>query len=152
MKRIGIFPGSFDPFTKGHYSIVERALSFMDEIIIGVAVNSDKHTMFSKEKRVQMIQELYKDNPRVSVEAFEEITTDFAKKKNAGFIIRGIRTADDFQYEDTVAYVYRQISGIETILLFTEPDLIHVSSTIVRELLRYHKDVSQFLPEGMKID
>ncbi len=152
MKRIGIFPGSFDPFTKGHYSIVERALSFMDEIIIGVAVNNDKHTMFSKEKRVQMIQELYKDNPRVSVEAFEEITTDFAKKKNAGFIIRGIRTADDFQYEDTVAYVYRQISGIETILLFTEPDLIHVSSTIVRELLRYHKDVSQFLPEGMKID
>ena len=150
--RRAIFPGSFDPFTKGHYSIVERALSFMDEIIIGVAVNSDKHTMFSKEKRVQMIQELYKDNPRVSVEAFEEITTDFAKKKNAGFIIRGIRTADDFQYEDTVAYVYRQISGIETILLFTEPDLIHVSSTIVRELLRYHKDVSQFLPEGMKID
>ena len=152
MKRIGIFPGSFDPFTKGHYSIVERALSFMDEIIIGVAVNSDKHTMFSKEKRVQMIQELYKDNPRFSVETFAAITTDFAKKKNAGFIIRGIRTADDFQYEDTVAYVYRQISGIETILLFTEPDLIHVSSTIVRELLRYHKDVSQFLPEGMKID
>jgi len=152
MKKIAIFPGSFDPFTKGHYSIVERALSFIDEIIIGVAVNSDKHTLFSTEKRVQMIQELYKDNSRITVEAFEGITTDFAKRKGAEFIIRGIRTSNDFEYEDTVAYVYRKISGIETIFLFTEPELVHISSTIVRELLHYHQDVSQFIPEGMKLD
>lgn len=152
MKKIAIFPGSFDPFTKGHYSIVERALSFIDEIIIGVAVNNDKQYLFSTEKRVQMIQELYKNNSCITVEAFEGITTDFAKRKGAEFIIRGIRTSNDFEYEDTVAYVYRKISGIETIFLFTEPELIHISSTIVRELLHYHQDVSQFIPEGMKLD
>lgn len=149
MKKIAIFPGTFDPFTKGHYSIVERAMTFMDELIIGVGINEAKRTWFPIEKRVQMIQKLYENNPHIKVEAYQDITVDFAKEKKANFIIRGIRTVNDFEYEKTIADVNCKMSGIETILLFTEPELSCISSSIVRELLSYHKDVSSFLPDGM---
>lgn len=147
-----IFPGTFDPFTIGHYSVVKRALTFMDEVIIGIGVNDGKRTWFPTEKRVQMIRDLFKDEPRISVEAYTGLTVDFASERGAGFIIRGIRTVRDFEYEETIADVNRKLSGIETILLFTEPELTSVSSTIVRELLQYGKDVTPFLPEGMKIE
>ncbi len=151
MKR-AIFPGTFDPFTVGHYSVIKRALTFMDEIIIGVGVNMTKHTYFPSEKRVKMISDLYKDEPRVKVVEYDTLTVDLALKYEAGFIVRGIRTVKDFEYEETIADINRQLASIETILLFTEPELTAVSSTIVRELLAYGKDVSMFLPEGMKID
>lgn len=150
MKR-AIFPGTFDPFTIGHYSIVERALTFMDEIIIGIGVNENKNTFFPVDKRVEMIKELYKDDNRVKVEAYSELTVDFAKRSGAEFIIRGIRTVRDFEYEETIADINRKLSGLETILLFTEPELSSISSTIVRELLKFGKDVSEFLPKDMKI-
>ncbi len=151
MKR-AIFPGTFDPFTTGHYSVVKRALTFMDELVIGIGVNEGKRTWFTTEKRVEMIKRLYADNPRVKVEAYSDLTCDFAKRMDAGFIIRGIRTVKDFEYEETIADINRQLSGIETILLFTEPELTSVSSSIVRELLSYSKDITSFVPKGLIID
>lgn len=151
MKR-AIFPGTFDPFTIGHYSVVKRALTFMDEIIIGIGINDSKRTWFPTEKRVEMVKKLYADEPRVRVEAYDNLTVDFAIQHNAGFIIRGIRTVRDFEYEETIADINRKLAGIETILLFTEPELTSVSSTIVRELLHYGKDVTPFLPEGLDIN
>ncbi|HJC97835.1 MULTISPECIES: pantetheine-phosphate adenylyltransferase [Bacteroidaceae] len=151
MKR-AIFPGTFDPFTIGHYSVVERALTFMDEIIIGIGVNEKKHTWFPTEKRVRMIEKLYADNPRIRVEAYDGLTVDFARMREAQFIIRGIRTVHDFEYEETIADINRKLAGVETILLFTEPELTSISSTIVRELLSYGKDVSTFLPADLDIN
>lgn len=151
MKR-AIFPGTFDPFTIGHYSVVKRTLTFMDEIIIGIGINDSKRTWFPTEKRVEMVKKLYADEPRVRVEAYDNLTVDFAIQHDAGFIIRGIRTVRDFEYEETIADINRKLAGIETILLFTEPELTSVSSTIVRELLHYGKDVTPFLPEGLDIN
>lgn len=150
MKR-AIFPGTFDPFTVGHYSVVKRALTFMDEVIISIGINESKRTWFPTEKRLDMIRKLYADDPRVKVMAYDGLTIDFAIEQNAQVIIRGIRTVRDFEYEETIADVNRKLSGIETILLFTEPELTSVSSTIVRELLQFDKDVTPFLPQGMKI-
>lgn len=149
--RRAIFPGTFDPFTIGHYSIVKRALTFMDEIVIGIGVNENKKTYFPTEERVEMIRRLYKDEPRIKVEAYDCLTIDFAKHVDASFIVRGIRTVNDFEYEETIADINRKLAGIETILLFTEPEMTCISSTIVRELLTYGKDISSFVPRGMGI-
>lgn len=150
MKR-AIFPGTFDPFTTGHFSIVERALTFMDEIIIGIGINESKNTYFAIDKRVEVIRDFYKNESRVKVEAYNTLTIDFAKEMNADFIIRGIRTVKDFEYEESISDVNRKLAGVETILLFTEPELSCVSSTLVRELLSFGKDVSQFIPKGLKL-
>ena len=150
--RRAIFPGPFDPFTIGHYSIVTRALTFMDEVTIGIGINENKNTYFPIEKRVEMIQKLYKNEPRIKVMSYDCLTIDFAQQVDAQFIVRGIRTVKDFEYEETIADINRKLAGIETILLFTEPELTCISSTIVRELLSYNKDISMFIPEGMEID
>ena len=150
--RRDIFPGTFDPLTIGHYSVVKRALTFMDEVVIGIGINENKKTWFPTEKRVEMIEKLFADDPRVKVDSYECLTIDFARAKEAQFIVRGIRTVHDFEYEETIADINRKLAGIETILLFTEPELTSISSTIVRELLQFGKDVTPFLPEGMKID
>ena len=147
-----IFPGTFDPFTVGHASIVSRALTFIDEIVIAIGINESKHTHFPLEQRKRMISDYYKENPRISVQTYDGLTTDFAREAGANLIVRGIRTVRDFEYEETIADINRQLTGIETILLFTEPELTCVSSTIVRELLSFGKDVSQFLPKGMNIN
>ncbi len=123
----------------------------MDEVVIGIGINENKRTWFSTEKRIDMIRHLYKDEPRVKVEAYDDLTIDFAQRMDARFIVRGIRTVKDFEYEETIADINRQLSGIETILLFTEPELTSVSSSVVRELLSFGKDVSRFLPEGLTI-
>ena len=148
MKR-AIFPGTFDPFTIGHESVVNRALCFIDEIIIGIGINEGKETYFPLEKRLSMVRELYKNEPRVRVETYNSLTIDFAKDMKATLIVRGIRTVKDFEYEETIADINRKLSGVETILLFTEPELTCISSTTVRELLVFGKDVTQFLPKGM---
>lgn len=146
--RRAIFPGTFDPFTIGHASIVRRALTFIDEVVIGIGINDNKNTYFPVEKREQMIRDLYRDEPRVKVQAYDCLTTDFARQMEANLIIRGIRTVKDFEYEETIADINRKLTGIETILLFTEPEMTCISSTTVRELMRYGKDVSRFLPGG----
>ena len=150
MKR-AIFPGTFAPFTRGHHSIVKRTLTFMDEVIVGIGINEGKHCLIPVEKRVEMIRQLYADEPRVKVMAYSGLTVDFAKEQEAGFIVRGIRSVKDFEYEEGIADINKKLSGIETIFLFTEPELSSVSSSVVRELLHYGKDVSMFLPEGMEI-
>lgn len=150
-KHIALFPGTFDPFTIGHASLVERGLNLVDEIIISIGINDKKNTYFSLEKRLEAIQELYKDEPRVQVRAYNSLTVDFAQQVHAGFILRGIRTVNDFEYEKNIADVNRMLSGIETFILFTEPKHTHISSSIVRELLRYGKDISPFIPKGMNL-
>ena len=140
-KRIALFPGTFDPFTIGHQSLVRRGLELVDEIVISIGINDKKLTYFSLEKRMEAIWNLYKDNPRVKV----------AKEVGAGFILRGIRTVNDFEYEKTIADVNRKLTGIETFILFTEPEHTHISSSIVRELLRYGKDISQFVPKETRL-
>ena len=124
----------------------------MDEVIIGIGINDNKKTWFPMDKRLEMIRGLFADEPRIRVEAYDSLTVDFAKEQDAGFIVRRIRTVHDFEYEETIADINRKLAGIETILLFTEPELTSISSTIVRELLQFGKDVTPFLPEGMKID
>lgn len=151
MTRRAIFPGTFDPFTVGHASIVNRSLGFMDELIIGIGINENKNTYFPIEKREEMIRRLYAHEPRVKVVSYDNLTVDLAKQWEAHFIIRGIRTVKDFEYEETIADINRKLEGIETILLFTEPELTCVSSSVVRELLSFGKDISRFLPEGMTI-
>ena len=150
-KRIALFPGTFDPFTIGHESLVQRALGLVDEIVIAIGVNESKKTYFSLEQRLDMIGNLYENEPRVKVGYYDCLTIDFAKKIGAKYILRGIRSVNDFEYEKTIADMNRALSGIETFVLFTEPALTHVSSTQVRELLRYGHDVSDFVPKGMKI-
>ncbi len=148
--RRAIFPGTFDPFTTGHADIVKRALAFVDELVIGIGVNEGKHALLPVERREELIRELYKNEPRIEVRAYNGLTTDFAREVGAGLIVRGTRTVQDFEYERTLADI-NSVLGIETILLFTEPALSYVSSSAVRELIKHGKDVSAFLPEGMKI-
>ena len=150
-KRIAVFPGTFDPFTIGHQSIVNRGLSIVDEIVIAVGVNEKKSTCFPLEKRLDVIRDLYKDEPRVKVMSYSQLTVDFAQEIGAGFILRGIRSATDFEYERVIADVNRKLTGIETLILFTEPELSHVSSSVVRELLHFGKDISQFVPKETKL-
>ena len=145
-----IFPGSFDPFTKGHESVARRALEFCEEMVIAVGYNGQKKNsgLFSVEDRVKMISEFYHDEPRIKVIAYSTLTTDVARKMGCTHILRGVRTVIDFEYERQLADVNRHLTGIETILLFNEPAMAYINSTTVRELLIFGKDVKDFLPDG----
>lgn len=151
MCKIALFPGTFDPFTLGHLSLVERGLNFVDEIIIAMGVNQEKKTFFTFEQRQQMISRLFKPNPRVKVKCYKGLTVDLAKETGAKFILRGVRSVADFEYERTIAEVNRKITGIETFFLFTEPEYAHISSSVVRELLSWGKPVDKFVPAGLNI-
>lgn len=150
--RTAIFPGSFDPYTKGHDSIARRGLQLFDRIIIGVGINEKKKGIMAVEKRIQALKNLYRNEPRISVGAYSDLTVDFAKRKQADFILRGVRSHKDFEYELAIADVNKRLSGIETVILFTEPDLACISSTIVRELMHFGRDITEFLPEGFSIE
>ena len=147
MERIAIFPGSFDPFTVGHASVVRRALPLFDKIIIGVGINENKRALFPVEKRVETIRRIYSREPRISVYSYDTLTTDFARKMGARFILRGLRSVRDFEYERDIAEMNSQITGIETVLLFTEHQYACISSSAIRELISYGKDVSEYLPK-----
>jgi pantetheine-phosphate adenylyltransferase len=151
MKKIALFPGTFDPLTIGHLSLIERGLNLVDEIIIAIGINNNKKTFFSLEQRMEMISRFFESNPNVSVKNYDSLTVDFAKEVGAKFILRGIRSVNDFEYEKNIADVNRKISGIETFILFTEPEHTHISSSIVRELLYYGKDINGFVPKGLRI-
>ena len=133
MKR-AIFPGTFDPFTIGHASIVKRAITFIDELVIGIGYNENKRTMFSIEEREKTLRELYKNEPRVKIASYNDLTVDFARRMDAQFIIRGIRCVKDFEYEETIADINRKLAGIETILLFNEKD----NNCITNACRQYH--------------
>ena len=147
MKKTAIFPGSFDPFTVGHASIVERGLAMFDEIVIGIGVNEKKKALYPPHKRVEVIAALYADEPPVRVVAYDDLTIDLAERVGARFILRGLRSVKDFEYERDIAAINARLSGIETVLLITDPQHSSVSSSVVRELIHFGKDVSDFLPK-----
>lgn len=144
----GLFVGSFDPFTIGHDSIVRRALPLFDHIIIGVGVNERKKYMLDAEERVRRIKRLYADNPKIEVKAYSDLTINFARREQATYIIKGVRSVKDFEYEREQADVNRLLSGVETIFLYAEPQLSSISSSMVRELQHFGRDISKFLPKG----
>lgn len=145
--KTGIFVGSFNPFTIGHDSIVRRALPLFDRLVIGVVGdNVHKPDMPSAEERMQVIRDLYADDARIEVKPYNGLAMDFAKAENAKFIVKGVRTVSDFEYEQWQADFNRKLGGIETILLYTEPELASVSSSAVRELQHFGVDVSNYLP------
>ena len=144
----GLFVGSFDPITIGHDSIVRRALPLFDHIIIGVGVNERKKYMLSAEERVKRIKRLYADEAKIEVKAYSDLTIDFARREQATYIIKGVRSVKDFEYEREQADVNRLLSGVETIFLYAEPQLSSISSSMVRELQHFGRDISEFLPKG----
>lgn len=146
MKR-AIFPGSFDPYTIGHHDIVMRGLQVFDEIVIGIGHNYTKRETFPLDERLVVIQRIYSNEPRVRVEIYEGLTVDFALKHDAQFILRGVRSTLDFEYERNIAEANKQLSGIETILLYTRPEYAHISSTLVRDLHSHGKDIAAYLPK-----
>lgn len=146
MQRTGVFTGSFDPFTTGHADIVSRALPLFDKIVIGVGYNERKTYMTSAEERVSAISRLYADEPRVEARMFNDLAADFALRERAAFIIKGVRSVKDFEYEREQADINRRICGIDTMLIFSSPELSSVSSSLVRELMHFGRDVSEFLP------
>ena len=147
MKKIAIFPGSFDPFTIGHASIVERGLPLFDEIVIGVGFNANKRSLLSPEERVEAIHNLYANEPRIRVVAYNDLTIDLARREGANYILRGLRSVKDFEYERDIANINNRLAGVETVLLFTEPQFSDISSSVVRELIAFGKDVTDFLPK-----
>lgn len=147
MYKKAIFPGTFDPFTIGHEALVRRGLTFLDEIIVAIGINDSKKSAFSTEERLAAIRKLYSGEPRVKAMTYSGLTVDFAIEQNATLILRGIRSSSDFEYEKLIADVNRKVAGIETVLLITEPEYAHISSSVVRELMRFGRDVSDFLPQ-----
>ncbi len=143
-----VFPGSFDPFTVGHDAIVRRALPLFDKIIIGVGVNVRKQYLYSADKRVEDIARLYAAEPKVEVKAYSGLLVDFARQEGARFIVKGVRSVKDFEYEREQADINLKIGGLDTLLLFSEPQYQSVSSSMVRELLHFGRDVSEFIPNG----
>ncbi|MBQ6166610.1 MAG: pantetheine-phosphate adenylyltransferase [Muribaculaceae bacterium] len=150
-KRVALFPGSFDPFTRGHESIVRRALPLFDKFVIAIGVNADKRSFLTTEQRKAMIEQVFKDDPRIEVISYTGMTVDVAQEVGARFIVRGVRLIQDFENEKHLAEVNRDLTGIETILLYTLPEYSHISSSIVRELYHYGQDVSRYLPEGTEL-
>ena len=150
--KTAIFPGSFDPFTIGHEDIVRRALGMFDKIVIGIGQNMQKQAMMSEEQRKEYIERVFADEKRVEVEIYKGLTVDFAKRKGASFILRGVRTTADFEYEQQMATVNREIARIETVLLYSLPQYAHISSSIVRELHRYGQDTARYLPCKLKVE
>ena len=150
MERTGIFVGSFDPFTIGHDSVVRRAVKMFDKLVIGVGVNESKRYMLTADQRVEAISRLYKDDNRISVEKYSGLTADFARQMGAEFIVKGVRSVKDFEFEREQADINRRLTGIETIVLFAEPGLDSISSTVVRELTHFGHDCRSFLPAGQE--
>ena len=146
----GIFVGSFDPFTIGHDSIVKRALPLFDKLVIGVGYNERKKYMYSPEVRVRTISKLYKDTNAIEVKAYNDLTIDFARREGARYIIKGVRSVKDFEYEREQADINLRLSGIDTLLFYALPGMESVSSSMVRELMHFGKDVTEFLPRDLK--
>lgn len=144
--KVAIFPGSFDPFTVGHASIVERGLPMFDRIVIGIGVNDSKRSLYTPEERLEAIRAIYADEPRIKVVAYNDLTVDLVKREHAQFILRGLRSVKDFEYERDIAAMNNRLSGVETVMLFTEARYAEISSSVVRELIAFGKDVSEFLP------
>lgn len=152
MERVAIFPGSFDPFTIGHESIVKRAIPLFDKIVIMIGFNSNKRPFFPLEKRERWINEVFMNEPKVEVECHEGLTVDFCKKVNASYILRGLRTSADFEYERAIAQVNKKmLPQIESVFFLTMPEHTPINSTIVRDIIFHGGDARMFLPAALDI-
>lgn len=145
--RVAVFPGSFDPFTVGHYDIVMRGLEIFDHIIIAIGHNYSKRELFPLAEREAQIRRYFANNDRVRVVTYDTLTVDLAQQVGAHFILRGVRCVQDFEYERNMAEANKELSGIETVLLYTRPEYAHISSTLVRDLYSYNKDITPYLPK-----
>jgi len=147
MKRIALFPGSFDPFTMGHFDIVVRGLKLFDEVIIAIGKNSQKNRYFSVEQMEEKITGCFKDYPSIKIASYEELTAGFAKKHNAQFLLRGLRNTTDFEYENSIAQVNRHLNkNLESVFLITSHEYAAINSSIIREVHRYGGSIDEFLP------
>ena len=152
MKKIAVFPGSFDPFTIGHESIVRRALSLFDEIIIAVGANALKKSFYPVETRKKMISAVFAGEPRIKVDHYEGLTVDYCRKNKAGFLLRGLRTAADFEFERAIAQVNKAMAqDIESVFILTLPEHTPINSTIVRDIIRSGGDASRFVPSSISL-
>lgn len=152
MEKIAIFPGSFDPFTIGHEAIVKRAIPLFDKIIIAVGYNSAKKGFFPLEKRMEWIKETFRNDSSVKVDSYEGLTADYCVRVNAKYILRGLRTAADFEYERAIGQMNKMLNhNIETVFMLTKPEHSPISSTIVREVIRHGGDASQFVPKAIDL-
>ena len=150
MKR-ALFPGSFDPITLGHYDIIIRGVKLFDEVIVAIGINSDKKYMFSLEERTKFIEEAFKDEPKVKVLTYEGLTVDFCKELRVKYILRGLRNPADFEFEKAIAHTNRKLSNIETVFLLTAARTSFISSSIVREVIRYNGNYSILVPDSVKV-
>ncbi len=152
MKKVAVFPGSFDPFTIGHEAIVRRALNIFDEIIIAVGDNALKKNYYSGPIRREIILKVFQDEPRVTVDQYEGLTVEYCKKHNAGYLIRGLRTSADFEFERAIAQVNKVMApGVESVFLLTVPEHSHINSSIVRDIIINGGDASVFVPSVINL-
>jgi pantetheine-phosphate adenylyltransferase len=152
-KTIAIFPGSFDPITKGHESVVLRALPLFDKIIIAIGENTSKKTMFSLEQRMKWLKETFKDYNKIEIDSFSCLTTEYCKRVGAKYILRGLRNSVDYQYEMNIARINHELNeDVETVFMLTKPEETAISSSFVREILSFGGDVSKFVPNQVKIE
>lgn len=148
MKKIAFFPGTFDPVTVGHLDIIQRALELFDEVVIGIGVNTAKQPLFSEEQRHKWLVDLFQNQPRIRVTIYDGLTVDCCRKEGARFILRGVRNGTDLEYEKAIADVNRiAAKNIETIFLTCRPEYSTISSTLVRDMIRHKRDISEYLPE-----
>jgi pantetheine-phosphate adenylyltransferase len=146
--KTAVFPGSFDPITSGHEELVRRALPLFDKIVVAVGVNSTKKTLFTLEKRLDCLRQVFANEPKVSVDSFENLTAHYCKAIGARYLLRGLRNASDFDYEKTISQLNAIVGdGLETVFLISNPEMSHISSTIVREIIKGGGDVSPFIPK-----
>lgn len=152
MKRVALFPGSFDPFTNGHLDVVRRGAELFDELIIALGNNSSKQRYLPVDWMLARINDLFADEPRVSAVAYRGLTAEFARETGARYLLRGLRNTTDFEYENTIAQANRHVNpALETVFLITSPALAAISSTIIREIHRFGGDVSQFVPFNLDV-
>ena len=146
-KRIAVFPGSFDPITKGHEEIIKRGLPLFDELVIGIGYNTNKHYFFSQDRREHFISKTFEGESKIKVVRYSGLTVEFCRQIGANYILRGLRTSADFEFERAIAQMnHSMASDIETIFIVSNPALSHISSTIVRDILLYQGDISAFVP------
>lgn len=152
MKKIAVFPGSFDPITKGHENVIIRALDLFDEIIIAIGLNAEKKAFFELEQRINWIKKVFKAHPKVKVQSFSGLTVDFCREVNAGYILRGLRTSADFEFERSIGQMNKKmLPAIETVFLLTLPEYTALTSSIVRDIIRHGGDPAEFVPRGINI-
>ena len=150
--RIAVFPGSFDPITIGHQDIIERASTFFDKMIVGIGTNASKQNMFTLEQRLAWIEKTFEANPKIWVAAYTGLTIDFCKKNNAHYLVRGLRSFTDFEYESAIAQMNKKMAPvIETIFMLTKPEYDAIASTIVRDIIRNGGEAKQFLARGVNL-